>query len=400
MHAKTLCALALTVLSSSAPAVAAPPLVPKGTEFRVDTDASAGFKPRIAAFPDGGFVVVWTGAGARARFLDSAGRPAGGVIRLPGVVGFIDQVVVDRDGSFLLVWSGGPDIYVRRFNRNGTPKGKRIRANLPSTSLKRDSVATIGPDGRFAVAWKADVSNPGSDEVLYTNAVGRIFTANGTPLTAEILLLAGDEASPAGDDVVDAFPSSLALKPDGTLVALAQQSGYCFQSYLVQVPPGGTPSTPQSLGSIFCGNPFLGRDGLVASLAMGKDGSLVAAWSEWQLMAQRFAPGGTPRGKAFPVSSDLEDEFRQVDPAVAPAADGSFVILWEEENRDGDGGGVFGRVFSAAGTPLADDFQINATSAGWQYQSAIASAPQGPVVVVWSTYLGGIFARLLEPAPW
>jgi hypothetical protein len=395
MHAKTLCALALTVLSSSAPAVAAPPLVPKGTEFRVDTDASAGFKPRIAAFPDGGFVVVWTGAGARARFLDSAGRPAGGVIRLPGVVGFIDQVVVDRDGSFLLVWSGGPDIYVRRFNRNGTPKGKRIRANLPSTSLKRDSVATIGPDGRFAVAWKADVSNPGSDEVLYTNAVGRIFTANGTPLTAEILLLAGDEASPAGDDVVDAFPSSLALKPDGTLVALAQQSGYCFQSYLVQVPPGGTPSTPQSLGSIFCGNPFLGRDGLVASLAMGKDGSLVAAWSDGDVQAQRFAPNGTPRGDWFRISS--QEVSYQYSPTAALQAGGTFAIAWIEEDRDGDGSGIFGRSFAANGIPRTEDFLINVTTAGDQNDPAIAAGRQGPAVVVWAGPTG-IFGRVLAPA--
>jgi len=401
MHLKALLALASMVLSTSVSAAAAPPPVPRGPEIRIDTPASTGFKPRIAAFPDGGFVVVWTGSGARARFLDASGRPASGVLRLPGVTGIVDQVVADRDGSFLLVWTGSSathpesSIYVRRFNRDGTPRGRRIRANLPSLYGRHDAVATIGPDGRFAVAWQADVPIPDfGEDARYTDAVGRIFTANGTPLTPEIVLFPGEGPTPAGDDTIHAYPSALALRPNGTLAALVEERGECFQSYLREVSREGEPApTLQPLGSIFCGNPP-SRNHLAAALAMGKDGSLVAAWSDGDVQAQRFAPSGTPRGDWFRVTQTL---FYQYEPTAALQAGGTFVIAWTED-RDGFGetGDIFGRAFAADGTPRTRKLQINVQTEGNQNDPAIAAGRQGPAVVVWSGSTG-IRARVLSP---
>ncbi len=397
MRLKTRIALAFVVLSSSIPATAAFPPVPKGPEFRINTNTVfSNDSPSIAAFPDGGFVVVWSGG--RARFLDSEGRPVSGEIRLVGVDG-VDQVVADRDGSFLVVWTGAlrdaPEsiIFVRRFNRDGTPRGKRIRASAPSTSDRRHAVAAIGPDGRFAVAWKSDVPIPG-DEVGYTNAVGRIFSAQGTPLTPEITLRAGEPATSAGDDTIYVLPSGLALRPSGTLAALVHETGECFRSHFVEVPPGGEPSS-QFLGSAFCGG-----SGPGASLAMGKDGSLVATWSDYDVEGQRFAPDGRPRGPYFRLSR--EQESYQYDPAVALQAGGHFVVAWTGEDRDGDGLGIFGRAFSVRGTARTEDFQINTTTAGDQYDPAIAAPRQGPAVVVWTRSLvpngrTDIFARVLSP---
>ena len=136
MMTKALAALPFTLLALlSVPAGAAPPPVPRGTEIRVNTDTQVShFNPSVAVFPDGSFVVVWTAtSGARARFFDSQGRPTSGERRL-AVSGFVNQAVADSDGSFLVVStaSTGSDpassVYVRRFNRDGTPRGKAIRA--------------------------------------------------------------------------------------------------------------------------------------------------------------------------------------------------------------------------------------------------------------------------------
>ena len=401
--------LALLPLLPETAAATGPP-VPQGGEIRVSLlEHVSHDNPQVAVFPDGGFVVVWTvrpldGHGRsviHARFFTRDGTPAGGELRLVDRTGdsqSADQVVADRDGSFLVSWTetanGKADVFVRRFNRNGTPRGKRLQANEAHKSDQYDSVLAVGADGRFAVAWRANIDLK-PDYRSYVNSVARIFNSQGIPLTREFTVGVGYPG--IGDDNTYSHPAGLALGPGGSMTVQLQDyiAPDLYNNYLRRYDSKAHQKKQVQLSDpLYCCVDTSG-----ASLGAGQDGSLVAAWSEWQLMAQRFAPGGAPRGKAFPVSSDPEDEFRQVDPAVALAADGSFVILWEEENRDGEGGGVFGRVFSAGGTPLSDDFQINATSAGWQYQSAIASAPQGPVVVVWSTYLGGIFARLLEPAP-
>lgn len=405
MRFKILAALPLVALSLSVPAAAAPP-IPRGPEIRVSTGTSVyHFNPSVAVFPDGGFVVVWTASsGPRARFFDSQGKPASGERSLSGVAGFVNQAVADRDGSFLVAWTAitaarpWPNVYVRRFDRNGTPKGNVIRANAPSPYNRYDAVIAVGLDGRFAVAWKAAVPLGGPDEGSYTDAVGRIFKAGGAPLTPEITLLQGDGPSLAGDDSIDAFPSSLALAPDGTLTALVQDREVnCLQSYLERVPAAGGPGTLRGLGSPLCG-----PDSPGASLAMGLDGSLVAAWSDFGIQAQRFAPGGTPRGQDFWVSDRVND---QADAAVALQAGGSFVIVWTElGGRDGDRSGVFGRAYAQNGTPRSGEFLINTTTSGDQYAPAIAAARRGPVVVVWSQQLvengrSDIFARVLSANP-
>ncbi len=403
MMARALAAtLQITFLALLAgPAGAAPPPVPRGAEIRVNTDTQVShFNPSVAVFPDSRFVVVWSAtSGARARFFDSQGRPTSGERRL-AVSGIVDQVVADRDGSFLVVWSGGTGpalgVYVRRFNRDGMPRGKAIRANAPSTSSRFDAVAAIGPDGRFAVAWKAQVDV--SEESGYTNAVARIFTAKGTPVTPEILLLEGDAAGAAGDDAIDAYPTSLALTPDGTLAALVQsfESSGCLNSYLIRVPSAGGSLSSQALGSILCAPDYFG-----SSLAMGLDGSLVATWSDFSIRAQRFSPDGTPRGQYFGVSTGQDG---QTDAAVALQAGGSFVVAWAEPfGRDGDGSGIFGRAFAPNGAPRTQDFRINVTTAGNQHDPAIAAARQGPVLVVWTQLTpdgrSDVFARVLSAKP-
>jgi hypothetical protein len=402
---KTLIALQVAVFAFlSIPAGAAPPL-PRGTEIQVNTDTTRShFNPSVAVFPDGGFVVVWNATGARARFLDSQGRPTSGELALP-VSGIVDQVVADRDGSFLVVWTGRPasspasNVYVRRFNRNGTTRGKALRVNTFSTFNRSGAVAAIGPNGRFAVAWQAEIPCcvPGAG-AAYTNAVARIFTARGNPATPEITLFSGSPAGPAGDDGEDAFPTSLTLAPDGTLSAIIRQS-QCVRNILVRVPPNvGSPSE-QALGPIFCSQAVSSR----GSLAMGVDGSLITTWRDFDIQAQRFAPNGTPRGEGFRVSEQPVD--LQIDPAVAQQAGGSFVVVWtEKDGRDGEGSGIFGRAFAPHGIPVSQDFQVNVTTAGDQYAPAIAAARQGSALVVWSQTLAAdgrsdIFARVLSVNP-
>lgn len=70
-------------------------------------------------------------------------------------------------------------------------------------------------------------------------------------------------------------------------------------------------------------------------------------------------------------------------PAVAVAADGSFVVAWEE---DGDGNGLFqvwARGFHADGSERFSRITVNSVGAGQQRHPDIAMAPNGDFVVVW-----------------
>ena len=390
MKSRVLLAIALVALVSL-PALAGPP-VPAGPEIQV---SASGFDPSIAAFPDGRFVVVWNGdGGARARFFDSQGRPTSGKILLKAV-GTVNQVAADRDGTFLVAWTGHSQpssVYFRRFSPNGSPRGKVIRANAPSNRLRFHPVIAVGADGRIAVAWAAEIVPAAPWEEGSTEAVARIFSAKGTPLTPELIILEASPPGPPGDDGNHAYPASLALAPNGTLSALVRYLGICTESFVARVPRGASQRSELIPFPGACG----GEHSVEQGMAMGKDGSLVAAYVDHDLYAQRLSPSGTFRGGIVTVTDEAS---YQADPSVALQAGGSFVIVWTDlSDRDGDGDGIFGRAFTPQGAPRTPDFPINLSTAGDQADPEIAAPRKGQMLVVWSGP-GGILARVLSANP-
>lgn len=404
-------ALLLLLVPSRAHSTPAPP---PGEDIQVNTSQSGEHTgPSVAVFPDGGFVIVWT-AGPRGghkvvqgRLFSKNGTPATGELLLAGEVAgsqVANQVVADRDGSFLLAWTEETapgrktDVFVRRFNRDGTPRGARFRANAHSASRRAGGVLAIGPKGRLAVAWSADVHLP--DEGSYANAEARYFTAAGVPIGNEFILAEG--ATGFGDDNEYAYPTGIALGPDGSLTALSQIyiAPEGLATVLFHKPRNGAPGSLVRLNSATDFYPAPG-----SGLAMSRDGSLLAVWSEWEALGERFAPDGKPRGGRF-VAGKREPGAPQLYPVAALRPGGGFVVVWTDtEERDGSGWGLFSRTFAADGTPLSRDVRVNVTTTGHQYAAAIATSAKGPVVVAWNQLTGtigdeknDIFARVLVPA--
>jgi hypothetical protein len=404
-------ALLLVLLPSLASSA---PILQMGGEIHVNvSQLGEHLFPSVAVFPDGGFVVVWTTGPKEgrkvihARLFDKAGKPAGGEFLLTDRAAgsqSADMVVADRDGSFLVAWtedragSEAADVFVRRFNRNGTPRGARFRANPASASSRYRGVLAIGPDGRIAVAWTKTIELP--NDGTYTNSAARIFTAAGVPVTKELTVGFGDTG--IGDDNDYSYPTGLALGPDGSLTALTQNyiSPGEQETWLSRTPGDGKKPTFTQLNYRFA--PYLSPG---SWLTMDPKGLVTAVWSEFDIMVRRFAPDGTPLGEKLVVSQKPADQS-QLYPVVALLPGGGFVVVWTDtEQRDGSVWGLYGRTFTANETPVSGDLRINVTTAGYQYAPAIAAGAKGPVVVVWQQFTGDsqhektdIFARILSPA--
>jgi hypothetical protein len=91
----------------------------------------------------------------------------------------------------------------------------------------------------------------------------------------------------------------------------------------------------------------------------------------------------------------------QGEPAVAIAPDGSFVVVWTSRGQNGgNSSDIFGQRFNADGTPAGPEFQVNVTTDGHQRSSDIAVDAQGNFAVVWQgTGVGGrngIFVRRFD----
>jgi hypothetical protein len=424
MSSRTIRAFPIAILLLAlrpSPATSAP-IVQMGGEIHVNVSPLADYSgPSVAVFPDGGFVVVWT-VGPKegrkeihARLFDKAGKPSGGEFLLTDRAAasqVADRVAADRDGSFLLAWTEDKsppatdatdatdttDVFIRRFNRDGTPRGARFQANPPSASSRHGGVLALGRDGRIAVAWTKDIDLP--DDGSYSNSAARIFTAAGFPVSKELTIGLGETG--LGDDNNYSSPTGLALGADGSLTVLTQNHispGY-QETWLYRL----SADSERPIWTPF-NHPYAPFPAPGSWLAMDPRGGLTVVWSEYDVLARRFAPSGAPLGKVLLVSKKPA-ELSQLYPAVALLPEGGFVVVWTDtEQRDGNGWGLFGRAFTTGGAPASGDLRINVTTAGNQYAPAIAAGDKGPVVVVWSQLTGDIqhgkkdiFARILSPA--
>lgn len=91
----------------------------------------------------------------------------------------------------------------------------------------------------------------------------------------------------------------------------------------------------------------------------------------------------------------------QFDPAVAIAPDGSFVVVWTSRGQNGGNtDDVFGQRFNADGTPTGPEFQVNVTTDGSQRDAEIAMDAQGNFTVVWEGQgvgdRNGVFVRRFD----
>jgi hypothetical protein len=82
--------------------------------------------------------------------------------------------------------------------------------------------------------------------------------------------------------------------------------------------------------------------------------------------------------------------------SAAGGGSGGFLTIWEDESgQDGQGGGVFGHLLDASGTPYGGDFLVNVTTAGNQVGPQLAAGPHGAVAVWQDGTTTNIYARLI-----
>src|SRR6478672_1145204 len=95
-----------------------------------------------------------------------------------------------------------------------------------------------------------------------------------------------------------------------------------------------------------------------------------------------------PTAQGAPVRVSACTNCIQQSPAVAGAANGAFLAVWEGTSAT-DSKGVSGRFFTITGAPRGGDFLASQSPAADQYDAAVARSSQGTFIVVWSQVSAG-----------
>ncbi|HEX6201473.1 MAG TPA: hypothetical protein VF100_00640 [Thermoanaerobaculia bacterium] len=189
------------------------------------------------------------------------------------------------------------------------------------------------------------------------------------------------EVRPVGAELPVAAPadlSSVAVRGDGGFVVVwrTREGEREGSVWLQRFAPDDRPlGPPRFVGADRAGRIFRASTPVVGLAA---DGSMVVAWIgpgthvPSTIQVRLFDAEGLPRGAAFRVSGGLES----MEPRLAVAADGSFVVGWTAFTR-GTNPDAYGRRFTADGTPLGERFLFQEDRFNDQILGGIALAPDG-----------------------
>lgn len=129
-------------------------------------------------------------------------------------------------------------------------------------------------------------------------------------------------------------------------------------------------------------------------IAVNPNGTFVVTWSGWQspgddddgmsIQARCFTASGTPMGDQFQVNTIIEDD--QWGSQVAIADSGAFVIVWQSDTSSGSDDSsksIQMRRYSSACLPLGVETQVNTYVNDRQDQPDVTMSPPGGIAVVW-----------------
>lgn len=289
---------------------------------------------------------------------------------------YLAAAAMDGEGSFVVVWNsylqdgvyGG--IFGQRYEASGTPLGSEFQVNTYTESAQYTPAVAADAAGNFVVVW--DSYSPDGNDL---DVVAQRYDADGNPVGAEFVVnttVGGSQRDPA-----------VAASAGGDFVVVWESfAGIFGQRY----DAAGTPLGTEFQVNTYTSDAAQFRPAVTADAA----GNFVAVWeSEGQdgssrgVFGQRYDADGNPAGGEFQVNTYTKDAQRR--PAVAAAASGDFVVVWESGLQDGSYTGIFGQRFDGAGNALGPEFQVNSFTQYPQIRPDVVATDAGGIVVVWQS---------------
>ncbi len=220
--------------------------------------------------------------------------------------------------------------------------------------------------------------------MCYAVAVLAIAWCCATPALAQITL-DGGEVQVTTTTAMSAFQGApaVAWQPDGNYVVAWQQQSATTGGWDIFAqqfePNGNAPPTAvrpafqvSSMGATFCRQS--------PAVATDAAGDFVIVWTSDEesgghrgIFGQLFSSGGQPQGGPFQVNTTMTYDDQA--PAVAMAADGRFLVVWQSNGQDGSSWGIYGRAYPAASGQPSGEISVNVTTAGAQHSPAVAYLP-------------------------
>lgn len=248
--------------------------------------------------------------------------------------------------------------------------GGEIAVNTTTANSQQNPDIASGANGKYIVVWES-FEQDGDDYGIY----GKLYNEDGTVAKGEFLI---NTTTAYGQR----FPS-VGMNANGDFVVVWMSDGQDGSGHGIYAQQFGADGSPTD--TEFLVNTTTAGQQRFPKVAVAGTGEFVITWeSDSDVSAQRYASDGNAAGNEFTVNSTTADQ--QAYPAIDIAPDASFVITWQSFGQDGDGFGVYAQRFGADGTALGSETKINTTNSKHQIEPDIAIRSTGDYMITWSSY--------------
>jgi len=384
--------------------------LPLGPEFQINSYTTGSQQyPGVAIDAYGGFVVVWTsygsvgndtsGASLQGQRFNAASDRVGSQFQVNTYTSgnqFGLSLAGPPSGGFVVVWtsygssgsdSSGSSIQGQRYDGIGNAVGSEFQVNTYTTSLQFGASVAIDADGEFVVVWTS-IGSAGSD-TDGTSVQGQRYDASGNAVGSEFQVNTYTTSYQ--------FARSVAADEDGDFVVVWTSFGSAGDDSSASSIQGQRYDlSGNAVGSQFQVNTYTTATQEYPSVAAHADGDFVVVWtsdggfgpdhSTPSVQGQRYDASGNALGSQFQVNT--YSTGAQDSPSVTASKDKNFVVVWTSEGSfrsDNNQTSIQGQRFDADGKLVADEFQVNTYTTGYQVDAWVAARETGHFIVVWQS---------------
>ena len=123
------------------------------------------------------------------------------------------------------------------------------------------------------------------------------------------------------------------------------------------------------------------------SISINKKGNYIVTWTDSKngtrdVYARKFTIGGIAQGEAFQVNTTEAGD--QNLPCVALSDNDEYIITWSGKSSSGNGYDVYARKYTSSGSS-GNEFKVNTSVLGDQWISSVSINSRGSYVIVWQS---------------
>mgnify|MGYP001347752129 CR=1 FL=1 len=253
------------------------------------------------------------------------------------------------------------------------PDPESCAFSVSSSIRTQNADAAVAASGNFVVVWEDDRDRDGNFQIRAGS-----FTPDNLDLLDPFTVnttSAGDQSHPA-----------IALSDDESFVVVWKDDSN--NNGLFEVRTRGFLADGSEKFPQFTVNVRSSGQQEAPDVASDPDGNFVVVWEDdtdsdglYQIYARGFGPDGVERFSQFTVNTSSAGQ--QLAPAVSMAANGDFVVVWQDDPGDDGLFNIRARGFNADGSESFPQLTVNTRSAGDQRAPDVASAASGDFIVAW-----------------